>query len=469
MWQGQEGIVAVVLLQGDAFRIPLRTSSMHCCITSPPYWGLRKYAGEQGQEPLGLEPTPERHIERTVEWAREIYRVLRDDGVFWLNYGDCYDSGGLSDSSKVGGFTGARIRAGKKGIMDSRKRNITIGQGNLMLMPHRVALALQADGWIVRQDLVWAKPNPMPESVNGWRWQRERTKLDRSEHAKKHNIKGGTEAMLRDASIHQGIGPDWIPEYEYGDDYELRRGSWRHTRAHEYVFMLVKGMGYWADQEAVRETASDNTHSRGIKRDPPIDHAGQGHTDWVAYMDRDAEIAASGRNPLSVLNIPTSPDKGAHYATFPPNLIAPLIQATCPRWCCPVCGQGWAPVVEQSYQSSTYGDSTRPDIAGSNDQKEGSSEGPYFAERMRLNSNVMGHRPTCDHPHTQAEAVPGVVFDPFVGSGTTVMVARQLLRKGIGLDISRPYIEDQAILRIGEIPTDQKLEDLPLFRDNGRG
>src|SRR3972149_450906 len=224
------------LLQASAFSIPLASASVHTVVCSPPYWGLRSYSGEQGQEPLGLEPTPERHIERTVEWAREIYRVLRDDGVFWLNYGDCYaGSGGENGNAGIGGAT-----AEEHGLYRRNPRQERIAQGNLMLMPHRVALALQADGWVVRQDLVWAKPNPMPESVTGWRWQRERIKLDRSEHAKKHNIKGGTEAMLRDASIHQGIGPDWIPEYEYGDDYELRRGSWRHTRAPEYVLMLVK-------------------------------------------------------------------------------------------------------------------------------------------------------------------------------------------------------------------------------------
>src|SRR3990167_5618004 len=163
--------------QAQAFRLPLATPSVNCVVTSPPYCGLRKYAGAHGDEPLGLEPTPERHIERTVQWAREVYRVLRDDGTFWLNYGDAF-----------------------------------LG-GNLLMMPHRIALALQADGWIVRQELVWAKPNPMPESANGWRWQ----------------------------------------------DGELRRGSFRHTRAHEYVFMLTKQMHYWSDQEAVREALHPDT------------------------------------------------------------------------------------------------------------------------------------------------------------------------------------------------------------------
>src|SRR3972149_12070905 len=154
----------------DLLHIPLADKSVHTVCTSPPYWGLRKYSGEQGQEPLGREPTPERHIERTVEWAREVRRVLRDDGVFWLNYGDCYaGSGGENGNSGIGGQT-----AEKHGLYRNNPRQTRIAQGNLMLMPHRIVLALQADGWIVRQDILWAKPNPMPESVNGWRWQRER-------------------------------------------------------------------------------------------------------------------------------------------------------------------------------------------------------------------------------------------------------------------------------------------------------
>ena len=84
------------LSQADVFRIPLAAGSVHCCVTSPPYWGLRKYAGEQGTEPLGLEATPERHIERTVAWAREVWRVLRDDGVLWLNLGDLFWAGAPS-------------------------------------------------------------------------------------------------------------------------------------------------------------------------------------------------------------------------------------------------------------------------------------------------------------------------------------------------------------------------------------
>ena len=455
---------AGVLVQGSAFRIPLRDQSVHCVVTSPPYWGLRKYAGEQGQEPLGLEPTPERHIERTVEWAREVYRVLRDDGVFWLNYGDCYSSSG-----KQGGHSGGKNYTSAAGGAPRQSRGDDAG--NLMMMPHRIALALQMDGWIVRQDLVWAKPNPMPESVAGWRWQQ-------------HRIKTKPSARSTDPSKMQTLGRpphgarDGEDFSDHADEYRdcpgcevcapngglvLRTGSFRHTRSHEYVFQFVKRPGYWSDQEAVRESGSDNVpwgKSWGGQKQADLGHNSGGALGEPA--------SSAGRNPRSVLHIPTSRYKGAHYATFPPNLIAPLIQATCPRWCCPVCGQGWAPVVERiptgETQKMADGWDTGDGAHGSihrDGREQGETGVPVTA------SVVSSHRPTCDHPHAQADAVPGTVFDPFVGSGTTVMVARQLLRTGIGLDISRPYLAEQALLRADIGQPELEMEDLPLFRGDG--
>src|SRR3990172_4933115 len=294
-------MTSALIAQADCFRIPLPNKSVHAVVTSPPYWGLRKYAGEQGTEPLGLEPTPERPIERTGQWAREVYRVLRDDGVFWLNYGDCYSgSGGENGNSGIGGQT-----AEKHGLYRNNPRQTRIAQGNLMMMPHRVALALQADGWIVRQDLVWAKPNPMPESVAGWRWQKS--------------------AQL-DPTIYWGI-PTNVPADlpDGGSVQHLRRGSFRHTRSHEYVFMLTKQMQYFADGEAVKERlalpdAADSSRTFGgsSKHGANLQHGKR--TTGRAY-----DVAPTGRKPRSVLHIPTAPYRGAHCATFPPALIAPLI------------------------------------------------------------------------------------------------------------------------------------------------
>ena len=262
-----------------------------------------------------------------------------------------------------------------------------------------------------------SKPNPMPESVNGWRYQ----------------------------------------------EGELRRGSWRHTRAHEYVFMLTKQMQYWSDGEAVREQAEYG------RREQPIDtwdRTGPGARK-VAGSTSGANPLA-GRNPRSVLHIPTTPYRGAHYATFPPALIAPLILATCPRWCCPVCGQGWAPVVEHaSVNRGGSGAAGRQpgDLGGKHLTNEQQHSGDGHDVRLGPTpvNIVSGYRSTCGHPHTQAEAVPGIVCDPFVGSGTTVMVAKQLLRRGIGFDLSMEYLDLQATLRTGIGSPSNQLDNLPLF------
>ncbi len=462
-----------MIAQADAVRIPLPDQSVHCCMTSPPYWGLRKYAGEQGEEPLGLEPTPERHVERIVEIFREVRRVLRDDGVVWLNYGDSY-SGVGGDNFNSG--LGNSVPAAREWITNS-VRKATIKGGNLTMMPHRVALALQADGWIVRQDLVWYKRNPMPESLAGTRWVKHRIKEGRSKHASDHNIKGGTQKMLEDASVHQGIDEDWVPEYVDcpgcekcipDDGLVLKRGSWRHTRAHEYVFMLTKKMQYWSNQEAVREGAE----SRPMKNPDGWDTGDGAH--GTIHRDgrekgRQTSTVNSGRNPRSVLDIPTAPYKGAHYATFPPNLIAPLIRATCPRWACPRCGQGWAAVVERkgSYEGwAGRGEKNEALFQSGDGATKGTtlnigSKEDYYANQPR--NNVIGYKPTCSHEHTQEEAVPGTVFDPFVGSGTTVKVAQDLLRRGIGIDISMEYLDLQAKLRTKTGTPSNQFENLPLF------
>ena len=449
-----------MIAQADAYHIPLASGSVHCCVTSPPYWGLRKYAGDQGEEPLGLEPTPERHVERIVEICREVRRVLRDDGVFWINYGDCY-------ASSVNGRAAADIENDDRTFRDKPFSTAQFAKaGSLMMMPHRVALALQADGWIVRQDLVWYKRNPMPESVNGWRWQRERTKTGTA-RAEGEKFRNSGRFIQQDGAVSDEhyADPYEIPEYEYGDDFELRKGSWRHTRAHEYVFQLVKGpkMKYWSNQEAVRETQSFETIRRAgfTRKQGKKNKDGDAKTNRSSssFVDGSSRIVAGGRNPRSVVDIPTAPYKGAHYATFPPNLIAPLIRATCPRWACPVCGQGWAAVVEQSRTEPTNNMSAERAA-----KREANDDATWvMPERYETTSSVLGYRPTCEHPHTQEEAVPGIVFDPFVGSGTTVKVAQDLLRHGIGIDISMEYLDLQAKLRTKTGTPSNQFDNLPLF------
>ena len=468
-----------MLIQADAFRLPYPDGLFHACVTSPPYWGLRKYTGDQGEEPLGLEATPERHIERLVEVFREVRRVLRDDGVVWLNYGDCFGGSWGNYGSRDGGQRDQTVKKfDRPGSTPSDMRPGTSNQtsGNLMLMPHRLAIALQSDGWIVRNDLVWFKRNPMPESVSGWTWQRHRIKTKKSKHATEHNIKGGTEAMLRDASIHQGISEDWLPDYvdcpgcekcNPHNGYILKKGSFRHTRAHEYVFMLTKQMQYFCNQEVVREASSENTHHRGTKLSPPKEAAGveeQGHQDFARLTP---DILPT-RNPRSVLDVPTAPYKGAHYATFPPKLIAPLIRASVPRRCCPECGMAWAPVVEKgtTFESgSGKAGSQVGDILGKHQATETLHSGDGHDVRLgpTPTNTVTDYRPTCECGIEEHE--PGIVLDIFGGSGTTGMVAKQLLRRWVVMDISHPYLDEQAKVRTGTGAPVKSLAGLPMFEE----
>jgi DNA modification methylase len=190
--------VSVQVLVGNSLEVlpSLQQNSVHCSVTSPPYYGLRKYKGDQqcdwpeveyspmpGLPPitiepmtcaLGHEPTIEAYIGHLVAIYREVWRVLRDDGVAWIVMGDSF-----ANDSKWGGATGGKhVKAlhGNSGI-GREKRHTGLKQGDLMLVPHRLALALQADGWLVRNDVVWAKKAPMPESVRGWHWERHRVKI----------------------------------------------------------------------------------------------------------------------------------------------------------------------------------------------------------------------------------------------------------------------------------------------------
>lgn len=240
-------------------------ASVHTCVTSPPYFGLRDY-GVDGQ--IGLEQTPDEYVAKLVAVFREVRRVMRDDGTLWLNLGDSYASGG-------------RATRDVDDKLPSRGMGIRPADGakpkDLLGIPWRVAFALQADGWYLRQDIIWHKPNPMPESV-------------------------------RD----------------------------RCTKAHEYIFLLSKSPRYYFDVEAIKEPAVKKPQK--MQADPetvrkkavgPHSRGKEGFNHQ--YADPDRVWAADGkRNRRSVWTVATKPFKGAHFATFPPDLIEPCILAGCP-------------------------------------------------------------------------------------------------------------------------------------------
>ncbi len=250
-----------LLAKSDARRIPLPDGSVQCCVTSPPYFGLRDY---QADRQIGLEATPDAYVATMVAVFREVRRVLRSDGCLWLNLGDSYahslrQSGSEHAGEKQNTSTGS-IRQGFKACPQGLKEKDLIG------IPWRVAFAQQADGWYLRSDIIWAKPNPMPESVTD-----------------------------------------------------------RPTKAHEYLFLLAKNERYYYDADAVREPGQDwgqrdrsaSKHNTEVYRD-----AGQSPHRGLTNGD-----SSAGRNIRSVWTVPTHPYAGAHFATMPPKLVAPCIKA----------------------------------------------------------------------------------------------------------------------------------------------
>ena len=291
-----EQVGGVTIVEGDAtagLRL-LDDQSVNCCVTSPPYWGLRDY-GVAGQ--LGLEPTPAEYVERMVAVFREVRRVLRDDGTIWINLGDSYYGGkGQNGSSKARATAEERgyTQSGGTVQMATRPSDMPIAglkPKDLVGIPWRVAFALQADGWWLRSDIIWSKPNVMPSSVKD-----------------------------------------------------------RCTTSHEYIFMLSKSAKYYYDADAIAEPAQEWTgQAATFKRDSgkatvlrapgqskPSHRADRkqdntGNRTYTGFNDRyDDMNPPKTRNKRSVWTVTTKPFKEAHFATFPPDLIEPCVLAGCP-------------------------------------------------------------------------------------------------------------------------------------------
>lgn len=315
--------MTVTLLRGDVLDVlaKLPPDCVHCVVTSPPYWGLRDYgtgAWEGGDaacdhfvgrfttpvsekqhsnlgsgtqqarnscpkcgarrvdRQLGLEATPEEHVANMVEVFREVRRVLRSDGTCWLNYGDSYASGSGGDR-KLGEHdeTSARARPSVTGLKPK----------DMVGMPWRIAFALQADGWWLRSDIIWHKPNGMPESVTD-----------------------------------------------------------RPTKAHEYVFLLTKSSKYFYDADAVRGGVSQSTLERW--KGNPL-RTGEPSSSHQTKGETHCGVNPAGRNLRSVWTIATAPFSEAHFATFPPKLAETCIKSgTSEKGCCPACGAPWVRVIE---------------------------------------------------------------------------------------------------------------------------
>ena len=250
----------------------IESGTVDTCITSPPYWGLRDY-GSDGQ--IGLESTPNEYVATMVEVFRAVRRVLRDDGTLWLNLGDCYNAYNHNRGSAAG------TNKNHHEIMPAADCGLSapgLKQKDLVGIPWRVAFALQADDWYLRSDIIWSKPNPMPESVTD-----------------------------------------------------------RPTKAHEYIFLLSKSARYYYDINSIREphTTSGAEKNIGIVDQRSLERPKHGNNPAMRTRPGSRPTGyfgyALGRNRRTVWNVPTKPYPGAHFATFPPDLIRPCILAGCPR------------------------------------------------------------------------------------------------------------------------------------------
>lgn len=445
----------VRILQGDCREVlrTLPSESVHCCVTSPPYFGLRDYgipgqvwggdptcqhewgealpgfhpgqveqtkwktadaAGKAGNTHsgqfcgkcgawlgcLGLEPTPELYVSHLVEIFREVRRALRKDGTFWLNLGDSYS--GYHGNSRV---PDSEAPSNKPGYIENMRKS-TVGvsglkQKDLIGIPWMTAFALRADGWYLRQDIVWAKKNCLPESMTD-----------------------------------------------------------RCTKSHEYLFLLSKSARYYFDNEAIKEPASgrepgNKTHKHvdSVKR-----RVAEGDHSERTKLGLATTGAFSFRNKRDVWTTSTRPYKGAHFAVFPTALVEPPILAgTSEKGCCKKCGSPWKRVMETSGGRDWRNDEMIPkgipgELAGEGSYKRGQSTSPLNDTKTR---KTVGWKPTCDC--NAGDPVPCTVLDPFGGSGTTGEVAERLGRNSILIELNPSYVElakRRTIKRVPVLPGD---------------
>jgi DNA modification methylase len=448
-WTSDNGETQLQLACGHVLNVlhTMPSESVHCVITSPPYWGLRDYSLPPlvwGGDPacghewgdlvmpmasgvndkratlnatdrdvqmdervisrsatctacgawrgsLGLEPTPDLYVQHMVCVFREVRRVLRRDGTLWLNLGDAYVSAPMGNTKSRDQYH----NGGRFEYSSSEKRVASYADGrqqmdktripglkskDLLGMPWRVAFALQQDGWYLRSDIIWAKPNPMPESVTD-----------------------------------------------------------RPTKAHEYLFLLARSERYYYDAEAIREDAEYGRRS-AFRSHNYEQGRSFGNQATVKGGSVDGSDPSAGRNCRTVWEIATQPYPDAHFATFPEALVEPCVLAgTSERGCCARCGAPWERETETALERFNDGGNSRPaegkDLHNRQTRSSGLTAGGFIPGLTRTHI-TLDWSPTCT---CDAATMPATVLDPFCGSGTALLVAQRLGRHAIGIDLSLAY------------------------------
>lgn len=426
----------------------LPEKSVHTVVTSPPYFALRSYLPDghpDKSKEIGSEPTPEAFIATMVAVFREVRRVLRDDGVCWVNLGDSYAGTGKTGGNSQGDRAEQYRATSPTGKGTWHRPPDGLEAGNLLNIPHRVAEALRQDGWIWRQTICWQKKSPMPESVNGWRWMRCRVKVANGVDVR--DIHSGQKPHGDTISERDGR-TQWSPcpgcsKCEATGGYVLRKGSGRCTTAHEYLFLFAKKPGYFWDGEASKEEAKyagDNRGARGDMRRGTECNAMNGTT-------------GMGRNPRSVWTLSTEPTSVRHFATYPSELVRRCL-ASAPTKVCPHCGAPWAPVVESERVPTRPALNPKAFDAWKHTEAEGNGQRSAASpnldpERHIAITTTTGYRQTCSCP--PHEPIGGTVLDCFSGIATTGQTARHLGMAYIGIELNEDYLQ-HALTRLVETP-----------------
>lgn len=379
------------MIQADVFDglRSLPDASVHCVVTSPPYWALRSYLPKDHPlkaHELGSEKTPDEYIARQVDVFREVRRLLRPDGVLWLNMGDVHATGaGRVGQHPGGGKQGERARRIQDHTPLNRLPIAGLKSKDLVGTPWMLAFALRADGWYLRMDCVWHKRTPVPESVKD-----------------------------------------------------------RPTKAHEYVFLLSKSEKYYYDWVAVVEPASSNTHPRrtvgansrlSVDRDPrhtPYERRQRNLNDGIPLV----------RNLRSVWSIASERAAVKHYATFPRALARPCVLAgTSEKGCCAICQAPYRRIVKRRFLDDKQGlkavtkwQSDEALSARNGQPLHSGAAGPGSHHRRYYMPETVGWRRTC-RCTLPGDPLPCTVLDPYAGTGTTGIVAAERGCNFIGIEL----------------------------------